>query len=477
MTETKATVALVSPPDERLIKYSGKYASAMDPPLGLAYLASYLRSKGHKVHLLDSNAMGLTIGQVEAWIKERKPDILGISVFTLMASVAAGIATNIRKSLPGVKVIVGGPHIHFLSEDFLSKCPAVDYAVRGEGEETLNELIEAITQNMEPRNVRGICYRDPTTGTIVSTPDRPYIHDLDTLPFPAYDLLPMATYKAPQVLKGLQPFSIIMTSRGCPFKCQYCNSAVLWGRHQRRRSPANVIEEIKELHEKYGVRALRFEDDLFTLDKEWAGEICEAMCRLGLNKIKWEANGRIGTLNAPLLRTMKKAGCVSIAFGIEFGNQKVLDFADKGLKLEHVKPAIEEIKKAGLRSKAFFMIGYPTETRETVEDTIKFAKTCGVNYAVFSLVTPFPGTALFKYCEENGLLMHKNWDLYQFGTTTNRPIRIPAIPDEELIKLYEKAVREFHYSPRRLLDYTVHHPSFIMKMGLQKITSLFSSHT
>ena len=176
-------------------------------------------------------------------------------------------------------------------------------------------------------------------------------------------------------------------------------------------------------------------------------------------------------VNKQLLIKMKQAGCVSIAFGIEFGNQTILDAAEKQIQLKDVRPTVEMIREAGLKSKGFFMIGYPTETRETVLETIQLAITCGINYAVFSLVTPFPGTKLFRYCEENGLLVHKDWEHYQFGFSGRRPFRIPAISEDELRSLYDLAVKKFHFAPRQLLYFMTHHTTLMARLAFSRMFS------
>jgi len=461
-------IVLISPPDERLLEYSKKEPLSLSPPLGLAYLAAYLRSKGKTVHLVDGNAEEMTVDGVCEWIKENHPEIVGICVFTSLVKTACTLATRIKEVSRGTILVAGGPHISSMAKDFLLNCRDFDFAVRREGEGTLDELVNCLSSGGDPREVQGITFIDKVTGQIVATPDRAFIDDLDSLPMPAYDLLPMQKYSAPQVLGGVRPFSEIVTSRGCPFHCHYCSSHLGWSRMQRRRSPANIVQEISELHHKYGVNAIRFEDDLFTLKKDWAHAVCDAIIEKGLNRIKWEANTRIGTFDLDILRKMKKAGCVSVAFGIEFGNQQIMDFAKKGIKVSDVAPAVATIKKAGLRCKGYFMMGYPNETRETIEDTIRLANTCGVNYAVFSVVTPYVGTELFQYCEENNLLRHKEWDKYQFGITRERPIRMLYITDDELDELYRRANREFYMSPRRIVDYLIHHPSLMFRMAAQK---------
>ena len=235
----KITVALISPPDERLMQYVEKEPLAEDPPLGLAYLAAHIRQAGHAVTLLDSNVTRKDTSKVCDWIRKQKPDIVGLTVFTSMTRVVATIARRIKEEISSkIIVVVGGPHIHVLADEFLDSCPFVDFAVRGEGEEVFGQLISTIAEGGDLRQVNGISYRDAATGAIHTTPPAPFIKNLDDLPIPAYDLLPMDRYIAPQALGGVRPYSTIMTSRGCPFKCHYCSASVAWGRRQRRRATA-----------------------------------------------------------------------------------------------------------------------------------------------------------------------------------------------------------------------------------------------
>lgn len=468
--KSRVSVVLISPPDERLIKYTKEEKLLIDPPLGLAYLAAYLREKGITVEILDANAQEFSKEEVVKWVKSQNPRIVGFTVFTHMVTVVADITGKIKKELPSLKIICGGPHIHICYKEFLESFPQIDFTIRGEGEITLLELVEALSGKRDLDSVKGISYR--VAGQVISNEKREYISDLDELPFPARNLLPMELYSAPQVLGGVSPYTTFMFSRGCPFRCQYCISPVVWGR-QRGRTVQNAVDEIEYVYSRYKIKAMRFEDDTFTVNKNWAKGICQEIIDRGLNHIKWEANTRVGTLDYELLSLMKKAGCISLALGIEFGNQRILDLCQKGFSVTRVRETVQLIKKAGMWVKGYFMLGYPTETEKTILDTIKLSQKAGLDYAVFSLVTPFPGTPLFDYANEKGLLVTEDWNDYQFGYTGRRPLRLDTVSEKRLIELYHKAIKGFWYRPSQIVKILKRHPKFALSFVRQNIFRQF----
>lgn len=458
-------VMLVSPPDKNYIKAIENDLLGIDPPIGLAYVAGVLRDNGIDVRIIDANTLKLSIEDVVRLAVNDKPDFIGFTVYTFMSSVCVNIAKRIKEELPLTKIIFGGPHIHPQHDEVMKTMPFVDYCVIGEGEYPTLELIKAVSAGGPLTQVKGIAYR--LGGKVIINPQKEYIRNLDELSFPARDLLPFNMYRSPHSLGGRKAYTIILSSRGCPFACHFCACNTVWG-NQRRRSVDNVLDEIEFFYKKYKTKAIRIEDDLFTLDNEWAIAICQGMVERGLNKIDWEVNGRVGTIKRELLIEMKKANCKSIALGIEFGNQRILDFAEKGFKVNQVYETVKMIKESGIRVKAYFMIGYPTETKETIEETIKLSQDLGLDYAVFSLVTPFPGTALYKYVKDNGLLKSDKWEDYQFGSA--HAFSLDGISEEELIKLWKRASKEFYYRPKQMIKIMKWHPRYVIQLGLKKVS-------
>ncbi|VVB86554.1 Ribosomal protein S12 methylthiotransferase RimO [uncultured archaeon] len=456
-------IVLISPPDVDYINAIETDLLVIDPPIGLAYVASVLRDNGMDVKIIDGNALKLSIEDVVELVANDAPDFVGITVYTFMVEVCAKIAKGIKEKSQQTKIIFGGPHIHPQHEEVMRMIPFVDYCVIGEGEYPTLELIKAVNEGNDLTQVKSIAYR--LNGKIIINQQREYLKNLDELPFPARDLLPFDAYRSPHSIGGQKPFTLILSSRGCPFACHFCACNAVWG-NQRRRSVENVLDEIEFVYKKYNIKAIRIEDDLFTLNKKWAIAICRGMVERGLNKIEWETNGRVGTLSKELLVEMRNANCKSIALGIEFGNQRIIDFAEKGLKIDQVFETVKLIKESGIRVKAYFMIGYPTETKETIEDTIKLSQRLDLDYALFSLATPFPGTRLYKYVMDKRLLKSNDWKDYRFGSA--RTCSLDGISEDDLIKLWNRAGSEFYYRPKQMLKILRWHPKYVMQLGLKK---------
>lgn len=465
MTEKhRSKVTLIYPPDESCIRATEEELLSVNPPIGIAYIAAFLRQHGVEVEIIDANPLRLTVEDVVARVKRDPPVLVGMTVFTALYSTCVQLARRIKEECPETKIALGGPHVDSQHLAILETEPSVDYCACGEGEHTAWELVQALREERTLASVEGISYREGER--TYANPPRKWTKNLDEFPFPARDLLPsMDLYRAPQSLNERKPFTLVLPSRGCPFQCTYCACHAVWG-YQRRRSPENVLEEIESVYQAYGLKAMRLEDDLFTANKKWATAICQGLIERGLNTIAWETNGRVGTLTPSLLDTMRRANCKCLAIGIEFGNQKVLDFANKRIKLDQVRLAVKMIRDSGIRVKGYFMIGYPTETRETIEDTIHFSQELGLDYAIFSLVTPFPGTGLYQYVKDHGMLKSQNWDDYHFGSV--KTIRLDGISEEELIALQRRAEREFWYRPSQVVKILARHPNFAWQFGLRK---------
>ncbi len=371
-----------------------------------------------------------------------------------------------KKELPSVKIAVGGPHIHMMHKEYLEDFPQVDFACTGEGEYLFSELIETVDAKRDVRSVKGLCYR--RGDEVIVTEGRDLIMELDKLPFPAWDQLHTELYRAPHAVGSESPYTIFLNSRGCPYKCTYCVTPSFWGK-QRRRSPKNIGDEIELCAQTLKLKAMRFEDDLFTLIKSWAMGVCDEFINRKLNYIKWETNGRVGNIDFDLLQRMREAGCVSLAMGIEFGSQRVQDMTKRGIKIPKIFEVVNMIRKAGIRVKSYFVIGYPTETEADILETIKLSQDLDLDYAVFSLCTPFPGTPLFDYAKEHGMIQSYNWDDYQFGVAGKRPLKLDTISEERVIELYNRAVREFWYRPSQVAKILWRHPKFAWDFGRGKI--------
>ena len=441
---------LIDPPDKVPGPDKGKHlqqATEMHevyPPLGLAYIAAVLRQNGADARIIDARSTDLSYQRIAETVKDLDPDFVGIHVITSKINNALYLSRRIKEVRPSVLIILGGPHIHFEHKEIINN-EAVDFCARGEGEFTALELIHTVTTGGNLEQVEGITFK--REGKVIVNPDRLFVKDLDAIPFPARDLLPNPVYGGAWT-QG-KKFSSMLATRGCPFHCQFCDAPAIWGRNHRRRSVENVLDELEEICGRFEVKYVRFVDDLLVANRDWGIKLCRGIVERGLDKtLVWSCDGRVGLMSEELLRTMKEANCQVIFYGVEFGNQRILDFCKKGFKIPQIRETINMTTEAGISSYGYFMMGYPTETIETIEDTIALAKDLALNHGMdgagFSIVTPFPGTGLYQYCKENNLLKITDWSQYSYQLGRG-VIRLKDVTDEQLGDLYNEAIYEFQF--------------------------------
>ena len=454
---------LVEPPTATDIK---KVLNTVGPPLGLAYLASVARNEGFDVKIIDSLAENLSFNELEKKIKEYDPDVVGITSTTTSIPDAYKVAEISKRINPNVITVIGGPHVTFVPELTLKESPYIDIVVRGEGEEIFKQLLHNLDKGKKLSNIRGITYRE--NNRIRSNPPMPLIKDIDNIPIPAFDLLPMEKYQF-----GKKRFGVIITSRGCPFQCIFCSSSLQFGKKWRAHSVERVIEELKILHDEFKIREIEFLDDTFTLSKKRAQEICKAIIQEGLD-ISWSASSRVDTFDLDTAVYMKKAGAHTIYFGIESGSEKTLKFIKKGITLTQAIDAVKIAKKAKLRTLGSFIIGFPYEKEEDMRKTIRFAKFLDVDFAQFTVATPYPGTELWNIAVTKNLLLTKNWRNY---TTTKVVMKNMYVPPNRIQYLLEWAYFSFYLSPKRVIKDIVKNKgtlTFKALRALPKILTHFS---
>lgn len=425
------------------------------PPLGLAYLASYLEKEGVEVKILDIAAEGINekinLGkkvryglcekEITGRVKEFSPQIVGIACqSTLHATEAHETAGIIKKAQPEILTIMGGAHPSAVPEEVL-KDKNIDIVVRGEGEVTLGEIVTKYSSKNKWSEIKGISWRK--NQKIIHNPQRPFINNLDSLPFPARHLLPMEIYSR-EYEKGVnynlkKKFFTMITSRGCPGNCVYCAVKAVWGRTWRGRSPANVVDEIETLIRDYQAEEIHFLDDSISVDKKRLEEICQEIIRRKL-RIRWTTpNGiAIWLLDRNLLKKMKKAGCYRLTFGLESGSPEILkNFIGKHYNHQEAKEMITFASQLGLWTVGTFILGFPHETHQQIEETINFSVSSDLDFATFYIANPFPGTPLFEiYQKENLLPQTGAYDLV-------RGCRSQNFSHEELISLQSLATFRF----------------------------------
>ncbi len=378
------------------------------PSIGILYLASSLESMGFSVLVKDLRTCGEEKRIfIKNMISEHSPKAIGISSLTFPYNNAKETCRIIKEISRDIIVIAGGIHATFLPEQVLSD--GFDVVVRGEGEETITELAEAIKNGKAFLGIEGISFKD--NGKIIHNPDRPLMNNIDKIHFPAWHLVNFENYLPDQRY-------IIVTSRGCPFRCIYCSCGTFSKHKWRARSPENVLEEIKLLVNRYGAKKLKFLDDTFTLDKDRAMKICRLILKENLG-IEWACFSRVDTIDFELLKLMKVAGCVSIQFGVESGNQKVLDSIYKEISLEQVEKAVKLAKKNGIKDIiCSFIIGHPEDTEDTIVDTVEFAnrlKKLGATTIPVSMLIPFPGSDVWTNRKRYGIkIFAREWRDFDF---------------------------------------------------------------
>ncbi len=428
----------------------GKLASvgATLPHLGLLMLGAVLREKGHRVRILDASAQGLGYKQSLKEARSFKPDLIGLTAVTPSIFKTVKLVTKLKEIYPNVPIIIGGPHFSAIPEITLNDYPVFDYGVMGEGEGTIIDLINAISSGEKPSNVPGVVSQQ--NGNIQFAPPRSPIKDLDTLPFPAWDLLdgfPSQYHPALFKYKRL-PSTHIISARGCPNRCIFCDTSV-FSRRIRYHSPEYILEMIAYLVNHFGMREIIFEDDQFLIKKERVAEICEGILKAGWS-ISWCCSGRVNSVtDLKLLKLMKRSGCWQISYGIESGNQEILDFAKKGITIEQVERAVRLTHEAGIMSKGYFIFGLPLETEATMKQTIEFATRIPLNDMSIFTLTPFPGSEMYDIAEKYGTI-DKDFEKMNLLDVVYTP---KSISREKLLHYQSRFMKRFYLRPRIIGNY------------------------
>jgi radical SAM superfamily enzyme YgiQ (UPF0313 family) len=375
------------------------------PPLGLAYLAAALQAEGIAVRVLDLVVYPYSEPLLAEVLDEFRPQVVGLTAVTMNVDRALAVAADLKRLAPDVVAVMGGPHVTFSARPTLEACEPLDAVVLGEGEQTLIDLCRAVERGERLESVKGIAVR--CGRGIRFTPRRSFIRDLDRLPMPARELLPLGRYRA----LGM-PISMT-TSRGCPHACIFCVGRRMVGRRVRFRSPVRVVDELAQLA-RLGFHQVNLADDLFTADRRRCVEICDEILRRGLS-VKWTSFARVDSVSEELLKKMRAAGCAAVSFGIESANPGILKTVRKGIRMDQVVAAVGMCARAGVTPFASFILGLPGETPETLRETIEFGKRLegqGLIYG-YHLLAPFPGTEVRERAAELGLrILTSDWSAY-----------------------------------------------------------------
>ncbi|MGC8497296.1 MAG: B12-binding domain-containing radical SAM protein [Thermoplasmata archaeon] len=442
-------ILFVSPPTDSAIK---SVIGTTGPPLGLAYLASVARVKGHDAKIVDSLVENLTFEELRKIMEQYSPDMVAITSTTSMIPDAYDVAKIAKDISNGTVTVIGGPHVTFVPEQTLQESPDIDYVVKGEGEIAFSGLLDALEKKTDYKEIRGIAYRKGNG--IMNNTQETLISDVDSIPEPSWDLLPMDKYEIDNT-----QFGTIMTSRGCPYNCIFCSSSLQFGKQWRGHSVERVIDELKTLRYKYNKRDIEFLDDTFTLNMKRAIELTERIYKEGID-IRWSASARVNLFNEDIAKSMKKAGAHTVYFGIESGSQKILDFIGKGITLDLAKSSVRKANNAELNTLGSFIIGFPDDTVKDIKTTIKFSKSIGVTVAQFTIATPYPGTRLWDYVMENKLLLSMNWRKF---TTLSPVMKLRNFTPDQILKWLSWAYISFYVRPLYLMRDIAKTHGFVFK--------------
>ncbi len=444
-------------PNQDLDRREGRKAIASFPPLGVLYLATLLEEDGVEVSVLDQPAKGFTVEETVNWIVKEDPDVLGFSTLASSGRTAALISNEAKKRIPNVTTVFGNHYATFNPSRILRKYPSVDVIVRGEGERAIIDLVDCIQKGGKFKDVLGINFRRKKR--VVSTPDRPLINDLDSLPIPNRTLID-TEYHCMIAGANVAPekFTALVSSRGCVFRCRFCSCRRFARGRWRFRSVQNTMEELHYLASE-GYKQFIFVDDNFTINQKRVIKLCRRMRKEGL-KMDWICEGRVDHCSTEMLKEMKKGGLKIMYFGIESANQRILDYFRKESTPQQSKAAVEKAEKAGIDViVGSFIVGAPDETREEIQNTINFARRIPIDIPQFNILGAHPGTDIWDEMERKGRLNGgKYWET---GVAVSK-ISPNAVPYEEVRRMIHESFYDF-----------LRRPTFILKQTRKTLTSYY----
>jgi len=444
-------VLFLNPPFTEYAGLEGHGGKAL--PLNLAYLAAYLRQERPDVEIgvLDCETQEMHYGQIRDEIEKIMPDIVAITAPTPAFAQILEVCRIIKEISPRIVTVLGGPHPTALPKETTAE-KNIDISVVFEGEVTFTEVVNALDKKLPLIYIQGIVFKDEQ-GTVIQTAPRPPIQDLDSLPFPARDLFPLHLYFPPPTKRmSDKKAGNMITSRGCCYQCTYCMASFMWQRKVRLRSIKNVVDEIEECLDKYGIGEFNFHDELFTISKQRTVEFCQEIIRRNLD-IAWVCMVRVDYVDKDTLDWMKKSGCKKLMFGFESGSQMILDLMKKRVALEKAEEAVKLVKKSGIQSAGNFMIGNIGETEHTIKETIALAKKLNTDTMAFFVASPYPGTEFYDVAKEKGYFRQDfQWKDFTLVSNNLPPLNLPSLPAEKILEWQKRAYREYYLRPAYIMQ-------------------------
>ncbi|MFC1590607.1 B12-binding domain-containing radical SAM protein [Candidatus Omnitrophota bacterium] len=441
-------VLLVNPPRFDLMRYGLPTIDIHGPPLGIASIAAFLEKRDVEVAVEDYHYRSWEA--VEESIRKESPDIVGITTLSQQRGSVFRLIRLIKEVKDSIKIVLGGPHAHFMYEQILENHP-VDFIVLGEGEETFLDLVGAVDGSADISLVKGIAYKDG--GRAVTTGPREPIGDLGKLPFPAYHLFDIDGYPPGERLRGYTrdgvkldgiKFTTYSFSRGCTGRCSFCSTFKFWGNTWRCRSPEKVVDDLEILSKEYGRRYITFVDDIFTVNKNKVIGICRGIIDRKLN-ILWDCETRVDFVSDEMLRWMRKAGCVAVDYGVESASREVLEAIHKKTTPERIAGAIRITSDSGIRTNLLLMVGNPGESDASISATEKLIKDSRPDKITVNIAMVFPGTALYELARSKGIVDDKFWLTERPAPfyTAEQPLRRLKMWSDRLMSANSNSIMRF----------------------------------
>jgi len=418
--------------------------------IGIAYIAAYLREKRHEVKVIDATALNLDIEQIKQEIEAENPDFIGMGPFTEEIFQAYKIIQLAKSINRNITTVFGGPHPSAMPEETLKEFPLVDYVIYGEGEETFFKLVN----EQAPSDIDGLAYRTKNGDIVVNKPAYP-IEDLDSLPYPAWDLFPLEQYRGRLVTNFNRKLNIpvleipVLSVRGCPSRCNFCFKVY---EGLRFRDPVKVVDEMEHMVNTYGATDIFLSEGTFLAKSEHGKRICREIIDRGLNKkISWIAETRVNSVDEESLNLLREAGCKELCYGIESGDETILKNSGKGIGFEQMNKAINLTKKAGIRACCFSIIGHPYETEESINKTVELLMELDSDVMNIAIMMPYPGTKVREMAlkgEGNYRLLSNDWSIYT--KQEGGPLELQNLPLRDLQRLQSKGYIKYFLKPKRL---------------------------
>jgi len=426
----------------------------LNPPLSLAYLGGALVKAGQNVRIIDGEAEGLSVRQLMYRIMEFSPDLIGLSCTSVDFELAERLSVLIKTKFPDVRIVIGGTHLNIFGSQVLRDAPVFDFGCIGDGEDLIVELASAIEEGNSTgfANIAGLVYWQDDD--VIQNSYRPVELNIDRYPFPQRQLLRNVLYCRSVPFRGYTTTAAMMSSRGCPFSCVYCAAKNIYGGTRvRLRSVENVLEELDDVVKRLGIGHVAFNDDCLTLNRKRIIALCEGIREHEL-KFTWEGLSRADLLDKELVYVMKEAGLVRMSIGIESGNPDILKIIQKGERLEQISEALNLVSQAGIVTRGSVIIGYPYETRQTIEDTFNFiTKIKGLDQVVVNILQPYPGTKVREMVlrGEGGSRFIGNTDsserLQRFGRAS---VAVNDLSPSRLVRLQRSGFLRFYLRPKTI---------------------------